>query len=80
MSSFRNLSAAPLDDAAIRLRPGVSVHTNLKPTEALRERSFQEELMRLIDPDLSEADIREHREHKEHKVRVQKELFPIIMI
>ncbi|XP_064624047.1 signal-induced proliferation-associated 1-like protein 1 [Lineus longissimus] len=66
-ASNKNLSAAPLDDAAIRLRPGVSAHSSIKPTEALKERSFQEELMRLIDPDVSEADIRGHREHKEYK-------------
>ena len=53
--------ASSSEDLANRLRPGVSSSTKVTPTRA----NFQEELMRLINPDISLAEL----EHALNKVR-----------
>ena len=53
--------ASSSEDLANRLRPGVSNSTKMTPTRA----NFQEELMRLINPDISLAEL----EHALNKVR-----------
>ena len=52
--------ASSSEDLANRLRPGVSNSTKMTPTRA----NFQEELMRLINPDISLAEL----EHALNKV------------
>ncbi|XP_074662268.1 signal-induced proliferation-associated 1-like protein 2 [Tubulanus polymorphus] len=52
---------------------GMSLHTNIKPTEALKERSFQEELMQLIGGDFN-LDLNSTSNRGEFKSRLQRTL------
>ena len=61
VSGSNNNVASSSEDLANRLRPGVSSSTKVTPTRA----NFQEELMRLINPDISLAEL----EHALNKVR-----------
>ncbi|XP_041352798.1 signal-induced proliferation-associated 1-like protein 2 isoform X2 [Gigantopelta aegis] len=72
-SSNRNLSGMSSEESlATRLRPGATSHSRpLKPLTS----NFQEELMRLIDPDVSEKDLanfasrKSSHPHRSHRLQ-----------